>query len=508
MAFSSGFMAGMRAREMRDERLRKEAIEKGLADIENAKPEESTGYTAEQGDQLRAAADSGQYDIGVKTKADGTFDSYTVTPKADPTQTGVIAQQGVTDFMGERRAGTMTEGQVDRARTLAQAGVLAKHGDVMGASRLRREVQQGERDDARFEREQKTWAKQDEADAKAKEYETELQKTMGSLRFARITGDHNAAMQKYIEDKKAYDEAKAAGKPVGVAPTAPARGDYTPGDALADRAALLELNAKYGKTDPKAITEFADLMQKVQGEGYVRALKLAQSGAPIEEVAKAFNASGKGQIDPATTKIRTVKGAKGQPDSKVIEYMGPDGQPRTIPVLAELDALDQADKVFTRFYQGRADERAERADGRAGAAEGRAAASAQREREKEKALADAREGIYTENNPGATPAAKTAARLGVIEAAPKAGGIESDYKPDNYGQGGTLTQKDKNGNVVITKIGGDGKPKEPIRVTSPGKSGEKPKPKLANPPSQKDIEATAKKYGITEVEVKRRLGIE
>lgn len=484
--------------------------DKELNDITKAKPEESTGYTADQGDQLRAAAESGQYDIGVKTKDDGTFDSYTVTPKADKSKVGVIAQQGVTDFLGQRTAGKMNERQTDRARSLAMADVLTRSGDVQGGMKLRRDAQQSEREDMRFDREQKKWAQEDEADEKKKAYDSALQGAMQNLRFAKITGEHNEAMKKYVEDKKAYDEAKAAGKPVGVAPMPPVRGDYTPGDALADRAAMLDLKAQHGKLDDKSVTEFADLMQKVQGEGYARALKLAQSGAPVEEIAKAFNASGKAQIDPATTKIRTVKGKDGGPDSQVIEYLGPDGKPRTISVLAELEALDMADKVFTRHFQKKQDERADRADARDGARLSITQGNANREREDKKAEADARVAIYKENNPSATPAQLEAVRRGVLEAVPKASGIESDYKPDSYGSGGTVTQKDKNGNVTVTKIGPDGKPKEPTRVAPPGKAAAPApsKPKVPANITQKDIKATAKKYGITEVEVKRRLGIE
>ncbi|MEY4075321.1 MAG: hypothetical protein RJA29_2678, partial [Pseudomonadota bacterium] len=75
--------------------------------IMKAEPEQMRGFTTDQADQLRAAAESGQYDIGIKTKEDGTFDSYTITPKADPSQTGTMGMRGVTDFLGQRVAGQM-----------------------------------------------------------------------------------------------------------------------------------------------------------------------------------------------------------------------------------------------------------------------------------------------------------------------------------------------------------------------------------------------------------------
>ena len=103
-----------------------------IQDIANQQPVTGEGFTADQGAQLEAAAQSGQYDIAYDEGKKG----YTVTPKAGG-ETGVIAQQGVTDFMGQRTAGTMTPSQVNNARTMAMAGVLSKHGDPAGALRLR-----------------------------------------------------------------------------------------------------------------------------------------------------------------------------------------------------------------------------------------------------------------------------------------------------------------------------------------------------------------------------------
>jgi hypothetical protein len=113
-----------------------------LAGIANAKPEQSQGYTAEHGAQLEAAANAGA-DIGVKYKDDGTFDTYTVTFKQSDSQTGApaqpqtIAMQGVTDFLGKRSVGSMSEAQVNSAKLAASAGVLEKHGDTLSGLRLR-----------------------------------------------------------------------------------------------------------------------------------------------------------------------------------------------------------------------------------------------------------------------------------------------------------------------------------------------------------------------------------
>jgi len=145
MSFARNFAAGQQIAQTALNAFDTARQKRDMGRIVDAKPEESQGFTAEQGEQLRQAADSGQYDIGF----DETSKAYTVTPKADPTQTGQIAQQGVTDFMGSRTAGTMSEGQVSSARQRALAGVIMKTDPVRGAQMVR-DVTRDERDDKRF----------------------------------------------------------------------------------------------------------------------------------------------------------------------------------------------------------------------------------------------------------------------------------------------------------------------------------------------------------------------
>lgn len=384
-----------------------------LSKVANANFEESQVYTQDQGDQLRAAAESGQYDIGIKTKEDGTFDSYTVTPKADPSQTGTVAMQGVTDFLGTRTAGRMSQDQRDRARLMAMAGVLEKY-DPQEGMRLRREVKTQERDDQRWDRQTKQWEREDRDQAKRDEYEAGRRALFGQTRFGQNQAQYQQAMADYQQRMAEWQQ-----NPQGPQPVAPSRPEYTIGDSLADRAMLIDHDAKYGRLDARTFGEFVDLMQRVQDEGYERTLRLAQSGAPGQEVIKAFNGTGKVRADPAN--IVSDKMVK-RPDgvtTRVIQYKDAQGNVRTLDTVAELDALGKASEVFTRFYQGRQDARAERDDARAGAAAARAAAEYARTREDAKAKADAAVALLKERNPNATPAELEAVRRGVMDAIPK-----------------------------------------------------------------------------------------
>jgi hypothetical protein len=144
MGWAAGFNAGRQlGRELVDT-YNQSAAEQEFNRIRDEKPEVSQGFTADQGDQLRAAAASGQYDIGFQ---DG---QYTVTPKADPSQVGRIGPGEVTDFFGERRAGALNPRQVEYARQAQMAGAVSRRNPLAGA-RMMRELDQNERDQVRFD---------------------------------------------------------------------------------------------------------------------------------------------------------------------------------------------------------------------------------------------------------------------------------------------------------------------------------------------------------------------
>ena len=99
----------------RDQAAQKEAL-KGIA---SATAVESTGYTADQGKALEGLAAK-----GYKIDFDDAQKAYVARNEAGDTKT--IAMQGVTDFMGERSAGSMSREQQDSARMLAMADVIGR----------------------------------------------------------------------------------------------------------------------------------------------------------------------------------------------------------------------------------------------------------------------------------------------------------------------------------------------------------------------------------------------
>jgi hypothetical protein len=390
--------------------------------IMKAEPEQMRGFTTDQADQLRAAAESGQYDIGIKTKEDGTFDSYTITPKADPSQTGTMGMRGVTDFLGQRVAGQMTEDQVMGARQRALAGVLMRSDPIQGM-RMMREVKTQERDDQRWNRQTKQWEREDRDLAREEEYRIERDRILQETPAAQ----YSAAMAKYEQDQATYDAALKAGRSpeeIGPPPVRPDVQRPGPLQILAGHARLIQHDYKYGKLNTDGLISFMEKYSRVEQENYARALQVAQSGGTPEQVANAFNAAGM-QIDPRNVTISRTKQANG-PDQVTLNYVDGNGRTTSINVLAELTALGEAKQVYDLFFAGESNRRDNErlqldrnADARAERADDRAAAEDARTREEAKAREDAAVALYRERNPNATPAELEAVRRGVMDAIPK-----------------------------------------------------------------------------------------
>lgn len=268
-----------------------------------------------------------------------------------------------TKFLGKTYDTPLTDDGINNARIAATAGVIMKS-DPVRAQQMLQAIQQGNRDTARFDREQTIWGQQDQDRQKVQDYEKGRADAFANTYYGRQTADYAQQLQKWSADKKAYDAAVAAGQtPAGPAPVQPQRPAYTIGQSLADEAALLANDAKHGKLDTGAFAKFSERSRQIEDEGYSKALRIAQNGGSLDAVAQAFNASGAQKFDPASVvSDRQAKNAQGVP-SREITYRTPDGQTHTINTLAELDALGQAQDTFSRFFKGREDQRADKSLG-------------------------------------------------------------------------------------------------------------------------------------------------
>lgn len=378
-----------------------------LGKIANEKPVESQGYTAEQGDQLSKAAESGAQ-VGINYKPDGTFDSYSVAPQGSgPAST--VATQGVTDFMGNRTAGTMSESQVNNARTRAMAGVLSRTDPIKGNG-LMRDVIRGEREDTRAAREDKLYAEQDAEKASAKQldgevgtwFESRLANPDGSKREATVD-DHLAASQLRASKLMASGKVDAAGKVIS------------------------EYNAQ------SLVKIQLDGAQRTEALGKTASALAAGDLGAVKDFYNRFIPDGAHVTD-------VQKGPKGE---IIINRTSADGRPMPPTTMADtgqlLSALNSfkdplalynwSQNEFKNNLTLKADARADRADIRAGNADARAASSAaqgnsdRRQTNTDKqAAAAAGVALYKEQHPKATAAEIEAVRTGIVSAVPKVDG--------------------------------------------------------------------------------------
>lgn len=317
-----------------------------MAGIASAKPVESSEFTPEQAAKIDAAAADSTKHIGYDHQAK----SYMATPKLAEDEMGpaqpveVARARPMTEFLGKRIEGSMTPEQVSGAKFKAMADVVSKYDPIQGM-RLQREVKQGERDDKRWEWENRKATEEEEFQ---KGQQAEFAQTIYGKRMS----DYATQVQAY-EQYQAKLKSGAAPETLGAPPPMPQRPVYSVGESLADSGRLLAFKASKGKADPAEILQYAERLQKVSDEGYGKALKLAQGGAPLAKVIEQFNQTGSVKLDPAAVvSDQMVPGADGVP-ARVIKVRDASGNVQTINALSELDAIGQAENYFNRFDKNR-----------------------------------------------------------------------------------------------------------------------------------------------------------
>jgi len=165
MSFARNFALGQQIAKTAMDTYNTARQNKEFEDIQKAKPEEFSGYTAQDGEQLAAIANAkdaqgnpyytleaqpgGQYGIRSNFQVQGA-DGQMVTP-ADVG----IQQRRVANFLGQRYdADQLTPERMEGLRARAMAGAVSKTDPIRGLG-LMQSIKAGERDDTRFD-----WEKQ------------------------------------------------------------------------------------------------------------------------------------------------------------------------------------------------------------------------------------------------------------------------------------------------------------------------------------------------------------
>lgn len=198
---AQGWIGAFRA----GQQMRDEADLKGQQKaIMAAQPEELTGFTEEQGAQLRGL-DPNQYDIGYDQDAG----AYTVTSKADPAMTRTISPQQQHLFLGNRSASAYSPEQIQQMRGRALADARMAYDPELGL-KMRGQVDDRYRQDKALADAEALKGKTQEYYARLSELPTaDLVKEVGHF----INGDPDLPAMLTLQDGRLYLDSRIPGLP-------------------------------------------------------------------------------------------------------------------------------------------------------------------------------------------------------------------------------------------------------------------------------------------------------
>lgn len=514
-----------------------------MADIANAKPETDTGFSDAQGAELNAVANvkdaEGNPYYEVKANNQGGYTVSSSGNAGNPEQTGTISPGTRTTFLGKTVEGTMSEPDIDRARLVAMSGVRAKFGDPEAAMHLKQQARIGDLTELQIK-----GAQRGERTAQADEEYTNSRKELSS-QFSgnKIRVDNDAALAKYEQDNSAYQDAvkKNPGNPAaaGIAPQKPSLRVMTGLDLLHDANLLMEHDMKFGKVDPAKALQYQQLVGQVKKEVGTDAFKLLHTG-DIQGALDAFHAQGDIRL-PEGAKIEARKATydvAGQkiPTNELVVRL-PNGNTQVINGLQGMDSLGAADKIIGNNFKGAELGLAKQRIGVESAGLGlrqNADARAQAEfdagtpgrklqsmvdtlrmgladattNEEKSAIAAKIQAIQSgigpdKNAPSEVKLAAALVRAGVVKT--EAEGLK--YALHNKDASPEKIRADIYSNALKTSFNDSKKANEVANQAMKDLGYDTPAAKPAAAPTAADITATAKKYGVSEDEVKKRLGI-
>ena len=368
----------------------KVAREIETAEVANAKPEESTGFTAQQGQELNNLAKQGFDNITF----DDTSKAYVAKNAAGDSKT--VAMQGVTDFLGKRYAG---QGQdvADNARAQAFAGVLGKY-DPEGGMRMAQQARQGIFAAKQQARQEKQWAREDSIEA--------IDQESGAALKAAMVGPD--------------------GKPIEATPDL-----YL--SNIQQRAGRLA-QAGHSKQAEEALHQFYGLADaKIRLDARNREKDAAPAMAAFQAGNTQALVDYYNKYVPGATKITGIE--RGPDGGYVINSTGLDGKPapsRTVDqrgMLAMAQSLNDPNALLQHAWNeanfglrlrgearaDNADRRADRADSRAASAHSLAMADRSERLADRRDIMSTREALAREQDPNISEAGARAARLGLIQ---------------------------------------------------------------------------------------------
>lgn len=418
-SFFEGFNAGYNTigQVLQDAEMRK---------VMNASVQADTGYTPEQGADLEAAAQSGQYDVIF----DQEKGAYTVTPKAGG-DTGTIAPGQRYSFMGAMQDKPFTQGQQDRSRMTAMSDVLAKFGDPVKAMQLRQMANQTDMQDV-----QKRAAEQ--------------QIDLAGRQEDRAQASHTGQMERQaIELEKAKDDQARAARIKAFHGAVQGLRKSGKNPTLGE---MRQIAAQQGLDDGDLFTigtQFTgmnELEAKAEAQARIQGFDKAFQSGGLEGVRKLYDDdamfdNGRKMMinrDKKTGAVTVLDGGNpiftGANDTEAAAFLR---KQLTDPIGAVSFAYE-----VKKAQSGLKKDQADIAQSNAAVAASGAAIDAKRQSDKDKKAAqDAAVALAREQNPGLTKAQETAIRTGVLDIFKDK--AKNEYSAQMDDMSGTITRLNK-----------------------------------------------------------------
>lgn len=399
MSFAQGVIQGQSIFEQYNKQFNQGQQKRDLAEVAKAEATESTGFTAEQGQQLEGYVKEGFDNVTFDDKSN----AYVAKNAAGEAKT--VAMQSVTDLMGNR-----TAGGADNARAQAYANVIGKTDPLKGFD-LRQQLSNQAHVVKRQGREEKQWATEDDVER--------IDSEIGQKFKQSLVGPDGAPRQATADDYLANSQQRAF--------------------ALAQRG--------HTKAADQAMKDhMAQSHIKIQMEAAQRKEAAGKAAAAIGAGDYSVAADFYNRYVPSGSKVTGIE--PGKDGQLVMSRTGLDGKamaPMTFKnqgeALSMLQSLDNPIALY-QYSQGefqnqlslRREKRADNAEVRANEqlqlsknAEGRAAASHAVAMAERREIPSVREQLAREADPSISDAGARGARLGII---PVPGSTKEKYSYD------------------------------------------------------------------------------
>ena len=258
-------------------------------------------------------------------------------------------------FLGKTYDQPLTEQQIATARDNARADVLTKYDPEKGLG-LRRQMAQDAREAESHGFRVEEWKEKQEARKTAERIKQAGVKALKESDFGQVNAAYSQDLSAWQEENAKRQAQIEAGTPEADLPPVrakPVMPVISPARMIASNLAIMNAQVAAGADfDPKTFASHAEAYQKLQEQGWGRALNAIAQGATIDDVAKLVAQNGKPGFDPKNVVADVTKTDENGIKNRVITYFDPVQKRNiTIDTAVEQAAIGEIDKQMDKLLK-------------------------------------------------------------------------------------------------------------------------------------------------------------